>query len=396
MSSQILTEQLKKQERLMDSLNGLELRPHFRNIKLNSKGDLLIGPRGTGKSTYLLSQAAQFDNSLYLSLDDLKLINENLYEITEDAYNQGYRKLFLDEIHFYPNWSLVIKNIYDSFPKLKITLSDSSSLILRHGNADLSRRFPKILLSLLSFREYIYFKTKIELPIFDPLIFFLNKKKLNIPEPLVYFIENENINKLFLEFLDFGQRPFFVEGKYQERILNIIEKTIYTDIPYFLPSLRDTHLGALKSIVGYLASATIPTINIQSLCSQWEIGKDKVYELLFVLEASGIIQIIYNTDTPKGHSKGDKILFQDCSFYNSLGGHIGNRREAYFVSTLKQVGYKVMTSKNETMGDFKVNNILFEIGGKNKSIKKSDIVIKETLDRVYAKEWPLWIFGFLW
>jgi predicted AAA+ superfamily ATPase len=210
------------------------------------------------------------------------------------------------------------------------------------------------------------------------------------------FRQTQNINKLFLEFLNFGQRPFFIENKYSERIENIIEKTIYTDIPYFLPNLNKNHLSSLRSIVSHLSSSAIPTINIQNLCNQWEIGKDKVYELLSVLEASGIINIIYNTLTPKGTSKGDKILFQDCSFYSALHGDIGNRRESYFTSVLKCAKYNVLTSKNEEMGDFQVNKILFEIGGKSKSIKKSDLVIKETLDDIYTNEWPLWVFGFLW
>jgi predicted AAA+ superfamily ATPase len=396
MSSTFLDKQIKKQERLVNQLQELVLRPHFKGIKLSDRGDILIGPRGTGKTTYLISQTSLSDKCLYLSLDDLKILNENLFDLIEEAYNQGFRHFFLDEVHFYPQWSMVVKNVYDAFPKIKLTLSDSSSLILRQGNADLSRRFPKTHLPLLSFREFIFLKLNIELPIYNPIENYIQKKKLTLPAPLHSFIENENINKLFLDFIDFGQRPFFKEGKYQERIENIIEKTVYTDIPYFVPSLNENHIGTLKSILGHLATATIPTINIQSFCNQWEIGKDKVYELLKVLEASGLIQVIYNTETPKGTSKGDKILFQDCSFYNALGGNLGNRREAYFASSLSSAGYKVLTSKNEVEGDFRVKDILFEIGGKNKSIKKSDIVVKETLDQVYSKEWPLWIFGFLW
>ena len=202
-----------------------------------------------------------------------------------------------------------------------------------------------------------------------------------------------------MSFLEAGQRPFFLEGRYSDRILNIIEKTIFTDIPFFLPSLQKNHLNALSSIVNYISESTIPTINIQTLCNQWEIGKDKVYELLNVLQATGILNVIHNTHSPKGSSKGDKIFFQDCSFYSVLEGNLGSRREAYFTSVLRTVraaGLDVITSKNEEDGDFVVSDILFELGGKGKSKKRAHVVVKETLDDIYHDQWPLWAFGFLW
>lgn len=396
MINEVLTNAKRKQQRLVKELGVDTQRPYFEQIDIESRGNLLIGPRGTGKTTYLISQLAAIDNGLYLSLDDLQLLNEDLFELVEVAYDQGVRVLFLDEVHYYNNWSQLIKNLYDSFPKLKIILSDSSSLILRLATADLSRRFPKLSMPLLSFREYIYFRTKVLLPTFDPLKSIKGKNKIILPKEIEQFRLAKNINQLFLDFLDFGQRPFFVEKKYSERIENIIEKTIFSDIPYFLPSFQKNHLNGLRSIVAHLATSTIPTVNIQSLCNQWEIGKDKVYELLSVLEASGIIQIVYNTPSPKGSSKGDKIFFQDCSFYAALGGHHGNRREAFFVSALRFAKHVVLTSKDEEHGDYLVEQVLFEVGGKGKRIQKADIVIKETLDDIYAKEWPLWIFGFLW
>lgn len=396
MSESILDYFKKKQERLLNDQNFSFMRPYFVDMDMSARGNLLIGPRGTGKTTFLISMLKKKKEGLYLSLDDLKILNENLFDLVELAYNEGMRNLFLDEVHYYKNWSQYVKNIYDSFPKLNIILSDSSSLILRMGTGDLSRRFPKSTMPLLSFREYIFFKKSILLPKMDPIKLYKGKDKIQLPKEIKQFIQSENINKIFLEFLEQGQRPFFIEGKYPERIENIIEKTIYSDIPYFLPSLQKNHLNGLKSIISYLANATIPTINIQNLCNQWEMGKDKVYELLSVLEASGITQIIYNTATPKGSSKGDKILFQDCSFYPVLGSHKGNRREAYFASTLKSAGYSVITSSDEEKGDYVVDKILFEVGGHKKVAKKSDIVIKETLDDIYSKEWPLWVLGFLW
>jgi predicted AAA+ superfamily ATPase len=172
-----------------------------------------------------------------------------------------------------------------------------------------------------------------------------------------------------------------------------VDKIITSDIPYFLPHIETNYLSALRSIIDFLATAAIPTINISALYSQWEIGKHKVYDLLNVLQEAAVLNIIFNTKTPKAFSKGDKILFCDCSFYHVLGPQMGSRREAYFVSTLKSAGYTVLTSKDEEQYDFQVKNINFEVGGKNKKKKKSDIVIQENLDIKTDTRWPLWIIG---
>lgn len=397
MKNQDLLEKMQqKQSRLVKEFLTEKMRPCFASIDLQSRGTILIGPRGTGKTTLLLNEVKENKHSLYLSLDDLTIQNTNLLELVELAYDQGLKYLLLDEVHNRMNWSFEVKNIYDSFPKLKILLSDSSSLILRASNADLSRRFPKSKMPYLSFREYIYFKTEELLPIFDPLEKIKSDSEIKLPTEIENFRKKHNMNKLFADYLDQGQRPFLVEERYKERILNLIEKTIYADIPYFVPSIHKTHLATLKSIVSYLANSAIPTLNIQNLCNQWSIGKDKAYELIHVLESAGIIQIIYNTLTPKGSSKGDKIFFQDCSFYDALDGEKGNRQEAYFCSVLQSAGYKVITSDDEKKGDFEVNNLIFEIGGKNKSKKQADIVLREFQDDLYRNQWPLWVIGFMW
>ncbi len=390
--SQLLEEIKLDQKRLISEFLIPPFRPAFEVIDISSRGTLLLGPRGVGKTTFLLLLCQRDEGSIYLSLDNLRLANINLFYFCEYIYLSGYRTLLLDEVHFRQQWAIEVKSIYDSFPKLKIIISDSSTLILKQGNADLSRRFPISKIPLLSFREFILFKRKILLPKFDPI------KGDSLPTEYVKF-EKENpgqLNRLFSEFLDFGQRPIFLEGRYEDRIKNIIDKILFTDIPYFLPQIEASHLSALRGMIQYLASSAVPTLNISSLTSQWEIGKHKVYELLYVIKEASVINIVYNNQSPKAFSKGDKILFTDCSFYHALGSNIGNRRESYFVSTLCMKGYEVYSSKNEEEFDFQVKKIRFEVGGIGKKKKKSDIVIQENLDIKSVDRWPLWIVGCLW
>lgn len=43
-------------------------------------------------------------------------------------YTNGVTHLFLDEVHRYPNWITMVKNIYDSYPKQGDLLVDSKYL----------------------------------------------------------------------------------------------------------------------------------------------------------------------------------------------------------------------------------------------------------------------------
>ncbi|MDZ7604637.1 MAG: AAA family ATPase [Cyclobacteriaceae bacterium] len=63
-----------------------------------------------------------------------------LFDLADDFYKNAGEYLFIDEIHKYKDWSRELKNIYDSFPTLKIVFTGSSVLDILKGSADLSRR----------------------------------------------------------------------------------------------------------------------------------------------------------------------------------------------------------------------------------------------------------------
>ena len=58
----------------------------------------------------------------------------------DELYEQGYKYFALDEVYKYSDWSIEIKNIYDSYPDVQLILTVSSALDIMAGTADLSRR----------------------------------------------------------------------------------------------------------------------------------------------------------------------------------------------------------------------------------------------------------------
>lgn len=379
-----LIEHLELNQERLTSFLPEKLRPYLKKLETDERGILFYGPRGVGKTTFLLSKTHR--NFLYLSGDNPLVSSVSLYELGNKIFLKGYDGIIVDEIHFVNNWTQHVKSLYDSFPDKKIWLSDSSSLILRMGTFDLSRRFLKIHVPLLSFREFCYLKSDIELPVIDPFNF--EKEKIN------EMIRNYKIIHLFNEYLSTGTRPLFLEGNFDEKMLNILEKTLYQDIPFFLQTIKDSYLRLMNAVVGLLVTSKIPTLNVESLCKDWSIGKEKLYQLLEVLKETEIINIIRKFNDKKAYSKGEKIFMHDPSFYYILDGEVGNAREAYVSSTLGEFE-KIYASRDERECDFLWKNKKIEVGGKNKKQKQSDYVLSDELDLPVKNRIPLWMLGLM-
>src|SRR3989338_439677 len=261
--------------RIQNRLTGFlptKLRPILRNQSLEGiRASMIVGPRGVGKTTWLLRESTR-EKILYISVDNPIVAQTNLSELADAAFGLGYVGIIFDEVHYAQNWSAHIKAIYDSYPNKKIWISDSCSLVLRLSTADLTRRFPKRTVPLLSFREYLSLKHNIEFQAFDPFT--------AQHSTFQKFISQVNILDSFNSYKKEGFRPIFLEGEYSEKIQAIIEKTIYHDVPFFVPRVHENHLRLMSAVIGYLSVSPIPTINIESFAREWSIGKEKIYHLL--------------------------------------------------------------------------------------------------------------------
>lgn len=374
------------QERKLQKLPE-RLRLFYERNEQKNRAVLIFGPRGVGKTTFMLSRIKN-KKIFYLSADNPLVSAVSLWDLGNAIFMKGYEGIAIDEVHYAKDWSIHLKALYDSFPDKIIWASDSSSLVLRHGIADLSRRFSKVEIPLMSFREYLALKEGVILPVIDPLS---PDKKL-----VKKAMDSVNILFAFQNFMEEGFRPIFLEWDYREQILNIIEKTLHGDIPFFVPQITNIHFRLMNAIVGYLSMSKIPTINVEGMCNEWGIGKAKLYQLLHVMDATGLIRIIYRENDTKTYSKGAKIFLSDPSFYSVLGGEIGTRREAFVVAAFSSAGKKVFASKNEEAGDFLVNGSVIEVGGRSKAKKKADYVIRDNTDLPHRNIIPLWLLGFMY
>lgn len=130
--------------RLLDATDSTHYRYLYNEIDWDNRLIGITGSRGTGKTTMILQHIkatfADRRKALYVSLDNIWFTKNSLLELADEFYAFGGTHLFIDEVHRYPNWSIEIKNIYDSYPALHIVFTGSSILEIYKSNADLSRR----------------------------------------------------------------------------------------------------------------------------------------------------------------------------------------------------------------------------------------------------------------
>lgn len=360
----------------------------------------LIGARGVGKTTLLLQYLSDFtlDEALYFSADDISIAAFGIVEIVETFYKLGGRIVVIDEVHMFKDWSAHIKNLYDFYPDLIIRISGSSMLNILMQSHDLSRRIVTKELDKLSFKEYFEIKYNVEL-----LSFSLDEILKNHND--ISFELTQKYPKLYKEFtlyLKSGAYPYYFSSKdlesFNSKLYNSIEKTIYEDIPS-TNKIKFENLTIFKKLIYLVVASKVPfQVKIDSLAKDLGISEPTLYTYLEILDKTGIFRTLkkYSINLSK---KPEKIYFKNTNILQTISNDlkitidIGTIRETYFVSCFKEIFYS-------DIGDFKVDDYIFEVGGKNKNftqiknIENSFLALDIDTSTNKSKI-PLWLLGFL-
>lgn len=392
-------------ERLLDTTNLSFKRYLYDGFQL-SRLTGLVGPRGVGKTTLMLQYIKEklvLDKKVfYFAADSIYFQQTTLLEYVNELYNlEGYRIFFIDEIHKYANWNQELKNLYDAFPDIKIIYSGSSMLELVKGSYDLSRRTKLYHLSGMSFREYFNFVTHNNINSIEFTELLANPKKFNELGKL------ELIIKYFKKYLATGYYPFVFEDPhtYYERVMRIIDKIIFEDIPSYF-DLKTHNLFLFKKILSYLVTIPPGEVNTNNIANNMRIAHQTVFNYLSILESIGLLQMIY--PFTKGNQylrKPQKIFLHNTTLLYTLQQFItkelykGTLRELYFIQALRDADIKIYYSKQ---ADYRNKDFIFEIGGKNKTAKQiadldvAAMLIKDDILTASQRVIPLLFLGFLY
>ncbi len=351
----------------------------------------IIGARGVGKTTMILQHIKENLDSkkaLYVSADDMYFGENKLLDLADDFYKNAGEYLFIDEIHKYTDWSRELKNIYDSFPTLKVVFTGSSVLDILKGSADLSRRAIIYKLQGLSFREYLKLFHNYDTEVYTLEQIINNEVKLeNIQHPL----------PLFNDYLKRGYYPFGIENEMNLRLGQIIVQTLESDIPQYA-NLNVGTSRKLKRLLSIIAESVPFKPNFSKISEMISVSRNSLDDYFSYMEKAGLIgQLRNETGGIRGLGKVDKVYLDNTNMIFNLVGeksNVGNLRETFFFNQMR-VKNEVISSKN---ADFLIEPYTFEVGGKNKQqnqIEKDgkSFVVKDDIEYGYRNVIPLWAFG---
>lgn len=373
-------------------------------IDWNARMIGIKGARGVGKTTLMLQYIKLHHENdpsvLYISLDDIWFSDNRLPDFADNFSKQGGRILFIDEVHKYPEWSRTLKNIYDDYPDLKIVFTGSSLLEITNASADLSRRAVIYRMQGLSFREYLGFEGAVlpdRITLEDIIVHHqkISKEIVTSVKPL----------KHFTKYLREGYYPFYKEipALYYSRLGEVINMIIETELPQ-LRGVETAHTSKLKQMLLIISESAPFVPNISKLSERTGINRNTFISYLHYLEEAGLLKNIFRD--ARGITrlqKPDKIFLENTNLAYALGNMMpdtGSLRETFFAN---QLSYRHMLTMPAT-GDFVVNgNMLFEIGGRNKTPKQlkaapndKKYIAADDIEYGHANTIPLWMFGFLY
>lgn len=349
------------------------------------------GPRGVGKTTLMLQRIKKdlnANDALYVNADDIYFSDHRLLSLAEQVVQRGIHYLFIDEIHKYKDWSKELKLIYDYYSELRVVFSGSSVLDLNKGGSDLSRRAVMYHLYGLSFREYLRLFQNIALPAFslDDIVAG-RPEALALKTPLLFFED----------YLRRGYYPFAQDNSFDEKLRQVINLTLETDIPVFAD--MPASMGRkFKRLLAIIAQSVPFKPNMSKLSEMIGTGRNQMPDYLNYIEDAGMIaQLKDDTGGIRGLGKVEKIYLDNPNLIYVLADgavNVGNLRETFFLNQMRVKNPISLSS----VADFRIGNRTFEVGGKSKGTKQIEsaeegYVVKDGIEFSSGNILPLWWFG---
>lgn len=371
---------------------------------------ILKGARGIGKSTvikqFLANKMANKFKVFYLSADSI-FLDCNLAEFAFEYNKRGGQYLAIDEIHRYPKeWQRELKTIIDSFSRLKLIVSGSSSLKLDYAISDLSRRHVMVHAKGLSFREYL--NKNHDFDFTDISLKDLLANAEDFCHDITRQVLKRNLDLLSI-FNQYLQEGYFLSRDnydsliiYFESLINTMNSIIDTDLSYVHLDIDQIAREKIKAILRHISAKCPFTPNIAELSRDLNIVNDNVLKkYLFYLDEGEILNNLYQKNTShKDFQRPQKILLNNTNFTYAFNRkpNIGSLRETFVANCLKGLG---MLDAPEN-GDFCLNGeFIFEVGGKSKKTHQikahtNAYVLADNLTWVENRKLPLWLLGFIW
>jgi predicted AAA+ superfamily ATPase len=280
---------------------------------------------------------------LKVSLEDmLEIYTNSILNSPSSQLNPKDRIfVFLDEIHYLPDWELYLKILYDKQTPFKFIISGSSSLhLLRQSSESLVGRVQPQLVFPLKFLEYCRYKcytaeseltkldqfnfnfrtslkTSIETNQLDPLFSFVRSE-----ENYLYGIKSQLIPSLN-EYVLKGGFPEYLNEDVRisrQQLITYIDLILFRDIPQIYPR---RNVEELQKVLFWSSSTSPHATSYTNISKILEIKRDTVKEYLKILESVFLINRseLYSRSASKRLRAPIKIFIQDTGIQASYNNY---------------------------------------------------------------------------
>lgn len=278
---------------LIEQTNAPVRRALMDSIDWNYRMIGIKGPRGVGKTTFLLQYAKEnfepgMRQCLYVNMNSFYFQGRGLVDFADEFYRCGGQVLLVDQAFKLPEWRRQLCECYHKFPRLRIVYTTSSVENASERDDELSSISRCYVLHGFSFREFLNLQTGNSFRTYslDEVLHeheYILKSILPKVRPWQYFHD----------YLHHGYYPFFLENRnFTEMLLKAMNMMIEVDI-LFIKQIELKYLSRIKKLLYLLASDGAASPNVSSLATAIGTSRATVMNYLKNLEEARLINMIY-------------------------------------------------------------------------------------------------------
>ncbi|MBP5629775.1 MAG: ATP-binding protein [Bacteroidaceae bacterium] len=358
------------------------------------------GPRGVGKTTFLLQYAKKnysfsVGRCLYINMNSFYFRGRGLVDFAQEFVRRGGRVLIVDQLFKQSGWREELCECYHTLPLLQIIFATTTVEEPGTENDELSKLAHFYVLHGFSFREYINMQAGFDMP------------RVTLDDILT---KTEEVQKsilmkvrpwIFLQsYLHHGYYPFYIEKhNFTENLLKSINAMIEVDV-LFTKQIDVKYVSRLKKLLYLLVLGGSESPNVSNLAKDINTSRATVMNYMNNLEEARLIHQIYKHSNTEGPKKPARVLTHNTNLlYAILSGAPSDQEvmETFFTNSIWR-HHKVETTRKSGLYIIDDDKQVCVCDKNAKKRIKDPNVYYTRYNTEVARDndIPIWMFGFLY
>ena len=383
---------------MLSHLNAPVQRSLMERIDWSHRMIGIRGPRGVGKTTFLLQYARshfdpQLQQCLYISMNNFYFQGRGLVDFAEDFVHYGGRVLIVDQVFKQPNYAHDLVECYNRFERLHIIYAISSVMPPESEDQhELDRISDVYVLHGFSFREFVNSQTGLNLRPFS-----LQEVLDNHEQILKSILPKVRPWNYFQDYLHHGYYPFFLEThNFTEQLLKSINMMIEVDI-LFIKQIDLKYLARIKKLLYLLGMEGITAPNVTKLANEIGTSRATVMNYIKDLEEARLINLVYKKgeEFPK---KPVQIMIHNTNLLYAISSRTAEEQEVMEKFFTNSVWRHHTVAKSKRTGQYIIDGHIINVCEKNRRVKQQEgaYYARYNSEVGHDRDIPLWLFGFLY